>query len=238
LIVGFFSGTYPAFYLSAFQPIKVLKGTFTKSAKKSPVRNVLVIIQFTISVFLIISTGFVYNQLSFLRQKKLGFNKERMIVIPLRGDRLRDKAEVFKSEFSNLSCVSAVSTSRFVPGRDMDGTGYIPEGYDENNPVVIFTNIVDHDYIGTMEMQIVKGREFSREFATDSSAVIINGTLVKKLGWDEPLGKKITGFSNTGEFELHVVGVVQDFHFRSLHDVVDPSLMFISPDHARNLNIR
>lgn len=238
IIVGLIAGSYPAFYLSGFQPIKILKGTFTKSAKKSPVRNVLVIIQFTISVFLIISTGFVYNQLSFLRQKKLGFNKEHMIVIPLRGDRLRDKAEIFKSELSNLSCVSAVSISRFVPGRDMDGTGYVPEGYDENNPVIIFTNIVDHDYISTMEMQIIEGREFSREFSTDSSAVIINETLVKKLGWDKPLGKKITGFGNNGEYDLHVVGVVQDFHFRSLHDVVEPSLMFISPDYARNLNIR
>ena len=238
VIVGLIAGSYPAFYLSAFQPIKVLKGTFTKSAKKSPVRNVLVIIQFTISVFLIISTGFVYNQLSFLRQKKLGFNKEQMIIIPLRGDRLRDKAEIFKSELLNLSCISAVSTSRFVPGRDMDGTGYVPEGYDENNPVIIFTNTVDHDYVSTMEMKIVEGREFSREYKTDSSAVIINEALVKKLGWENPLNKKITGFSNTGEFELTVIGVVQDFHFRSLHDMVEPSLIFITSNHARNLNIR
>lgn len=238
IIVGLIAGSYPAFYLSAFQPIKVLKGTFTKSARKSPVRNILVIIQFTISVFLIISTGFVYNQLSFLRQKKLGFNKDQMIIIPLRGDRLRDKAEIFKFELSNLSCVSAVSTSRFVPGRDMDGTGYIPEGYDENNPVIIFTNTVDHDYLSTMEMEVIEGREFSREFTTDSSAVIINEALVKKLGWEEPLGKKITGFGNSGEFNLNVIGVVEDFHFRSLHDIVEPSLMFITSNHARNLNIR
>jgi putative ABC transport system permease protein len=238
IIAGLIAGSYPAFYLSAFQPIKVLKGIFTKTAKKSSVRNILVIIQFTISVFLIISTGFVYKQLNFLQEKKLGFNEEHIIIIPLRGDRLRDKAEVFKAEFSNLSCVSAVSTSRFVPGRDMDGTGYIPEGYDENNPVIIFTNTVDHDYISTMEMEILKGREFSREFSTDSSAVIINEALIKKLGWNEPLGKKITGFSNTGEFELTVIGVVGDFHFRSLHALVEPSLMFITSNHARNLNIR
>jgi len=238
IIVGLIAGSYPAFYLSAFQPIKVLKGTFTKSAKKSPIRNVLVIIQFSISVFLIISTGFVYNQLSFLQEKKLGFNKDQMIVIPLRGDRLREKANIFKSEISNLSCVSAVSTSRFVPGRDMDGSGYIPEGYDENNPVIIFTNTVDHDYISTMEMEIIEGREFSRDFTTDSSAVIINESLTKKLGWDEPLNKKITGFGQEGEFEMNVIGVVQDFHFRSLHEIVEPSLMFITSNHARNLNIR
>jgi len=89
-----------------------------------------------------------------------------------------------------------------------------------------------------MEMQIIEGREFSRKYTTDSSAVIINETLVKKLGWDEPVGKKISGFNNSDIFDLHVVGVVQDFHFHSLHDVVEPSLIFISPDHARNLNIR
>ena len=120
----------------------------------------------------------------------------------------------------------------------MDGTGYIPEGYDENNPVIIFTNIVDHDYISTMEMQIIEGREFDREFATDSSAVIINEALKKKLGWEKPLNKKITGFGSDGEFDLNVIGVVRDFHFRSLHDVVEPSLMFITSNHARNLNIR
>jgi putative ABC transport system permease protein len=238
IVVGFIAGSYPAFYLSAFQPIKVLKGTFSEGAKKSPVRNILVIIQFTISIFLIICTGFVFNQLIYLQEKKLGFNHEKMIIIPLRGDRIREKATVFKSEFSNLSFVSAVSTSRFVPGRDMDGSGYVPEGYDENNPVIIFTNVVDHDYIRTMEMTIVEGREFSREFATDSNAVIINETLAKRLEWDQPLGKKITGFGNSGEFDLHVVGVVKDFHFRSLHDVVEPGLMFISSNHPRNLNIR
>lgn len=238
IIVGLIAGSYPAFYLSSFQPIKVLKGTPGNSSKKSPIRNVLVIVQFTISVFLIISTGFVYNQLNFLQQKNLGFNKERMVVIPMLGERIREKADVFKSEFSNLSCVSAVSASRFVPGRDMNGTGYVPEGYDENNPVIIFTNIVDHDYIETMQMEIVEGRAFSRDFATDSSAVIINETLVKRLGWDEPLGKTITGFSRDGEFDMHIIGVVKDYHFRSLHDRVDPCLMFISSSHARNLNIR
>lgn len=238
IIVGFIAGSYPAFYLSSFQPIKVLKGSLSGSSKKSKIRNALVIFQFAISVFLIICTGLLYNQLNFLQKKKLGFNAERVVVLPLRGNRLREKANIFKSEFMNLSCVSNISTSRFVPGRDMDGSGYVPEGYDENNPIIIFTNMVDHDYIETMQMEIINGRSFSREFSTDSTAVIINETLVKKLGWENPLGKKITTFRNDTTLDLRVIGVVKDFHFRSLHAVIDPSLMFITPSHAENLNIR
>jgi putative ABC transport system permease protein len=238
IIVGLLAGSYPAFYLSAFRPIKVLKGTLRKSSKKSTTRNLLVIVQFTISIFLIICTGIIYNQLAYLRQKKLGFDKSHMVIVPLRGERLLKNAEYLKSQFKQLSIVENVATSRFVPGRDMDGTGYIPEGYDDNNPVIFFTNTVGFDYLETMEMEMIEGRAFSKEYATDSLAIIVNETLVKKLGWDQPIGKKIVGFVDTIEVERHVIGVVRDFHFRSLHAVVEPTVMFITHNNARNLNIR
>ena len=156
----------------------------------------------------------------------------------MRGERLNNNAHDIKNEFRNLSCVKNVASSRFVPGRDMDGSGFIPEGYDETNPIIIFNNQVDFDYIKTMEMEIVEGRDFSREYSTDSLAVVINETLVKKLGWEEPLGKVITGFGRNEPFDLKIVGVVKDFHFRSLHDVIEPSLMFISENNSRFVNVR
>lgn len=187
---------------------------------------------------MIICTAIVFEQLQFVSNKTLGFQKEQVLIIPLRGQKLFDQAEFIKSEFKNLACVQSISGSQFVPGRDMDGSGFIPEGYEENNPVIIFNNQVDEDYIKTMKMEVVEGRDFSRSFATDSAAVIINKTLANKLGWEYPLNKKITGFGASGPIDLTVIGVVSDFHFRSLHDVIEPSLLFIGNRNNRFLNVR
>lgn len=236
--VGIIAGSYPAFYLSSFQPIRVLKGYLSQKSGKSQVRNILVVAQFAISIFLIICTALVYNQLSYVSNKKLGFSKEQVLIIPLRGQGLFDKSETIKNELANLSCVLGVTSSRFVPGRDMDGSGFVPEGYEENNPIIIFNNQVDFNYLSTMKMNLILGRDFSPEMATDSNSVIINETLLKKLGWDEPLNKTIQGYRQTGPFDLKVIGVVEDFHFRSLHDVIEPSLLFVGRNNNRFLTVR
>lgn len=238
LFVGFIAGSYPAFYLSSFQPIKVIKGSLSKSSGKSSLRNILVIIQFTVSIILIICTGVVYSQLQYIKSKKLGFDKEHIVVLPLRGERLRNKIEVIKSELLNLSCVDKVTASKSILGREIDGTGYIPEGFDENSPWIIFTNSVDHDYVETMGMKLIKGRVFSKEFGTDTASIIINKTLMKKLGWEDPLGKKIISFRETIEIPLTIIGVIDDFHFQSLHDAVEPSLLSFNPSAMRFLSVK
>lgn len=237
-VIGIIAGSYPAFYLSAFKPVSVLKGGTERNPGKPTVRNILVIFQFAISIFLIISTSFVYRQLSYLRTKKLGFTKEQVMIIPLRGQQLLDKTEVMKAEMKRLSCVLDIASSRFVPGRDMDGSGFIPEGFDDNNPIIIFNNEIDHDFIKTMQMKIIAGRDFDRNYSTDSAACIINQTLATKLGWEQPLNKRLTGFRRTGSFELKVIGLVEDFHFRSLHDVIEPSVMFLGENNNRFLIVR
>ena len=238
LFVGLVSGSYPAFYLSSFRPIKAIKGGLSKSSGKSSLRNTLVIIQFTISIILIICTGVVYSQLQYIKSKKLGFDKENILILPLRGERLRSKIDVLKSELLNLSCVDKVSASRSVISRGIDGTGYHPEGFDENSPWIIFNNSVDEDYIETMGMNLIKGRGFSKEFGTDTSSIIINKTLMKRLGWEDPLGKKIGTFHDTIEIPLTIIGVIDDYHSNSLHKVVDPSLLCFYPQELRFLNLK
>ncbi|MBI9038129.1 MAG: ABC transporter permease [Bacteroidales bacterium] len=238
LFVGLVSGSYPAFYLSSFHPIKVIKGGLSKSSGKSSLRNTLVIVQFTISIILIICTGVVYSQLQYIKSKKLGFDKENILILPLRGERLRNKIDVIKSELLNLSCVEKVTASRSVIGSGIDGTGYHPEGYDENSPWIIFTNSVDEDYVETMGMNLIKGRGFSKEFGTDTSSIIINKTLMKKLGWEEPLGKKINRYGDSTEIPLTIIGVIDDFHFNSLHKAVEPSLLCYYPEELRFLNLK
>lgn len=222
LVVGFAAGSYPAFILSSFQPIRIIRKDYYRGFKKSVLRNILVVVQFTISITLLISTWLVYEQLSYIRNKNLGFDQENVVIVPLRGDRLKEKSDILRKEFAALPFIEAVSTSSSVPGKMMDGTGYCPEGIDKNSPWIIYNMRADYDCMDVFGFKLVEGRGFLRESGTDSSAVIINEALVKKLGWDEPVGKKIFQFGQEKKVAYTVIGVIKDYHFKSLHEPVEP----------------
>jgi putative ABC transport system permease protein len=231
LIVGVISGSYPAFFLSSFKPIVALKGMTIRSKGGSWLRNILVIFQFTISIFLIIGTLVVNQQLKFFQNKKLGFDKEQILVIRNPGS-LGNNITPFKEALRKYSSVINVSGSNTLPGISFSNIGFGAEGVDKSFTLNLC--VCDYDFLKTLKLELAQGRFFSRDFITDSHAAVLNEKAVELLGWDDPIGKRINNWArNRGNFT--VIGVIKDYHYESLHQEIRPQALFLSGGYYTNV---
>lgn len=235
IIIGILAGSYPAFYLSAFKPIHVLKGKLSTGFKGSNFRNFLVVLQFTISIFLIIGTLVIYNQLNYIQHKNLGFNRNQVLVI--KNVNTLDNAKILKQEIKKIPGVENATLSGFLPTGSLRAPDAVFTNKTPDAKNALFTEIwpVDEDYLNTMGMSIAKGRNFSGQLKTDSSGIIINETAARMLGYyNDPLNKKLyspqTRGGKTVIKEYNIIGVLKDFNFKSLRDNITPVVMILAED--------
>jgi len=232
LIVGFLAGSYPAFYLSMFKPVEVLKGTIRQGVKSGPIRSVLVVFQFSISIIMIIGTAIVFDQLSFIQNKKLGFEKDQVIIV---NDAwiLRDNIDAYKQEASrNANVISSTLTS-FTPSNTFDNSDLYfknPSAVADES-LVIRESSIDHDFLETLGISLVSGRNFSKDFLTDSTTILINETAARKFGFEDPIGSYLYTFEGDDDVPVatpyKIVGVINDFHFESLRSDISPLVLHL-----------
>jgi len=226
VVVGLMSGFYPSLYLSAISPARIIRnGNFSISGK-SFMRQTLVIFQIVVASALLVCSMIMNRQINYIGQKDLGFEASGRIVIPLNSAQIRNRHLLLKEHMAGLQGVKGVAASDKYPGIPFSSSPHRIGGLDES--VVIARHVVDHDYIGVMGINIVKGRAFSREYPGDIRAAMVNETAAKTFGWDDPIGKTVAwGRSAEAPPEVYnVIGVVSDYHYKSLHEPVEPLVLF------------
>lgn len=226
LFVGFFAGSYSSISLSSFNVLTVLKGKIQTGKKSAFFRSGLVVFQFAISVGIIIATIIVYNQLIYMQNKKLGFEKENVIVIE-RPNALGDQLETFKEELLRFPDIYAVGATTTVPGKDFNGSVFQRENAKSEEMIHFQRMNADYDFPKAIGMKIKEGRYFSKEYPGDSACVVINESAVKSLGYDNPVGKFIIGYGNSDEqIRFQIIGIMEDFHTQSLRERIPNVVMF------------
>jgi len=236
LVTGILAGCYPAFILSGFRPVAVLKGTVRTTGKRSVFRRLLVVFQFSVAVILMVGSLVIYSQIHFMMNKDLGYEKENLVTLDLNGN-VQKNYEAFKNELIGNPNILNVTRVSGLPiyGYYFSNSRWNWEGKDPDKDILFRANFVDYDYLETLGVQVVLGRNFSQDYGADEMAIIINETSQKAMGFDDPIGKRVTlGEDN----EFHIIGVVKDFHYVSLRTEIEPLILLLDPERSSSIVVR
>jgi putative ABC transport system permease protein len=242
ITVGLLSGFYPALILSAFKPVNVLKGNVFSNSSRPIFRNLLVVVQFVISAFIIFGAVVIHRQMHYLGSKELGINMNNMLIVSLRDRSLIERYETLQNELRYVPGVVDVSASSTIMGTFDQRQTYYPEGSTRQQAEMLSYLQTDYNFLDVYQAELLLGRNFSENRQADSASIIINEAMARKFGWEEPLGKHLIlpggGENPANDRRYKVIGVVKDFHYTSLHNSIGPLLIEMNPPYFRNLNIR
>lgn len=236
IFTGTLAGIYPAFVLSGFKPVAVLKGTAFFSGRRSFFRKALVVFQFSVAIILIVGSLVIYSQIRFMQNKDLGYDKENLVTLSM-NENIQKNYEVFRNELLAYQNVLNVTRTSGLPhfGYEFSNARWHWEGKDPNKDVLFRANFVDYDYLDALGARIIKGRDFSKDYSADQMSIIINEASQEVMGFDDPIGKKVKVDEDN---VFNIIGVVKDFHYVSLHSEIEPLILLLFPDYFNSILVR